>query len=68
VAHKAEGTADDLTFDEELLLWLGDEPPGVRAADAERIRDIAGESFSHAQYKPAANSAALPDGAGTVAV
>jgi uncharacterized protein (TIGR00730 family) len=31
------------TFDEELLLWLGDEPPQVRAADAERIRDLAGE-------------------------
>jgi hypothetical protein len=31
------------TFDEELLLWLGDEPPAVRAADAERIRDIAAE-------------------------
>ena len=31
------------TFDEELLLWLGDEPPGVRAADAERLREIAGE-------------------------
>jgi uncharacterized protein (TIGR00730 family) len=31
------------TFDEELLLWLGDEAPGVRAADAERIRDIAAE-------------------------
>ncbi len=31
------------TFDEELLLWLGDEPPRVRAADAERIRDIAAE-------------------------
>jgi uncharacterized protein (TIGR00730 family) len=31
------------TFDEELLLWLGDEPPEVRAADAERIRDIAEE-------------------------
>jgi uncharacterized protein (TIGR00730 family) len=31
------------TFDEELLLWLGDEPGGVRAADAERIRDIAAE-------------------------
>jgi uncharacterized protein (TIGR00730 family) len=25
------------------LLWLGDEPPRVRAADAERIRDIAAE-------------------------
>jgi len=43
VAHEAEGTADGLTFDEELLLWLGDEPAGVRAADAERIRDIADE-------------------------
>jgi uncharacterized protein (TIGR00730 family) len=31
------------TFDEELLLWLGDESARVRAADAERIRDIAGE-------------------------
>jgi uncharacterized protein (TIGR00730 family) len=31
------------TFDEELLLWLGDEPPHVRAADSERIRDIANE-------------------------
>ena len=32
-----------LTFDEELLLWLGDESPRVRAADSERIRDIADE-------------------------
>ncbi len=31
------------TFDEELFLWLGDEPPEVRAADAERIREIAAE-------------------------
>jgi uncharacterized protein (TIGR00730 family) len=31
------------TFDEELFLWLGDEPAAVRAADAERIRDIASE-------------------------
>jgi uncharacterized protein (TIGR00730 family) len=31
------------TFDQELLLWLGDEPPAERAADAERIRDIARE-------------------------
>ena len=31
------------TFDEELLLWLEDEPADVRAADAERIRDIAAE-------------------------
>jgi uncharacterized protein (TIGR00730 family) len=31
------------TFDEELLAWLGDEPPSVREADAERIRQIAAE-------------------------
>src|SRR3984885_14528457 len=31
------------TFDEELFLWLEDEPPAVRAADSERGRDIAGE-------------------------
>ena len=31
------------TTDEELLLWLGDEPPEVRAADAERIKRIAAE-------------------------
>jgi uncharacterized protein (TIGR00730 family) len=31
------------TFDEELLLWLGDAPAGVRAADTERIREIAAE-------------------------
>jgi uncharacterized protein (TIGR00730 family) len=31
------------TLDEELLLWLGDEPPSVRAADADRIHDIAAE-------------------------
>jgi uncharacterized protein (TIGR00730 family) len=34
---------NDPTFDQELLLWLGDEPPEVQAADAERIRDIATE-------------------------
>lgn len=33
----------ELTFDEELLLWLGDEPRAVRAADAGRVRDIASE-------------------------
>ncbi len=33
----------DPTFDEELLLWLDDEPDSVRAADAERVRDIAAE-------------------------
>jgi uncharacterized protein (TIGR00730 family) len=31
------------TFDQELLTWLGDEPAEVRAADAQRIRDIAAE-------------------------
>ncbi len=35
--------AGEPTFDQELLLWLGDEPPEVRAADTERIRDIAAE-------------------------
>lgn len=35
--------AHSQTFDEELLLWLGHEPDGVRAADADRIRDIAAE-------------------------
>ncbi len=38
--------ATPLTLDEELLLWLGDEPPEVRAADAERVREIAAE-FAH---------------------
>ncbi|HEY1515983.1 MAG TPA: TIGR00730 family Rossman fold protein [Solirubrobacteraceae bacterium] len=31
------------TFDEELLLWLGDEPEAERGADADRVREIAGE-------------------------
>jgi uncharacterized protein (TIGR00730 family) len=31
------------TFDAELFGWLGDEPASARAADAERIRDIAAE-------------------------
>jgi uncharacterized protein (TIGR00730 family) len=35
--------AAEQTLDEELLLWLGDEPLAVRAADAERIRYIATE-------------------------
>jgi uncharacterized protein (TIGR00730 family) len=44
VTREAEAAGErELTFDEELLLWLGDEPPGVRAADSERVRDIAGE-------------------------
>jgi uncharacterized protein (TIGR00730 family) len=33
----------ELTFDQRLLLWLGDEPPEIRVADAERIRKIAAE-------------------------
>jgi uncharacterized protein (TIGR00730 family) len=32
-----------LTLDAELLLWLGDEPPEVRLADADRVREIAAE-------------------------
>ncbi|MGZ4195704.1 MAG: LOG family protein [Solirubrobacteraceae bacterium] len=32
-----------LTFDEELLSWLGDEPEFVREADVARIREIAAE-------------------------
>ena len=31
------------TLDEELLLWLEDEPPAIRAVDAARIGDVAGE-------------------------
>jgi hypothetical protein len=31
------------TFDEELLLWLEDEPAEVREADADRVRTIAEE-------------------------
>jgi uncharacterized protein (TIGR00730 family) len=43
VTHETGDTQHELTFDEELLLWLGDEPPQVRAADAERVHDIAVE-------------------------
>ena len=35
--------AGSQTFDTELLLWLGDEPAAVRAADAQRVREIAAE-------------------------
>jgi uncharacterized protein (TIGR00730 family) len=31
------------TLDEDLLMWLEGESPGVRAADADRVRDIAAE-------------------------
>lgn len=44
MATGIDGTAEhEPTFDEELLLWLGDESPAVRAADVERVRDIAEE-------------------------
>jgi uncharacterized protein (TIGR00730 family) len=43
VKSAEESPSAALTFDEELFLWLGDEPPGVRAADSERVRDIAAE-------------------------
>ena len=43
MADEPAGTPGEPTFDEELLLWLGDEPAGVRGADAERVRDIAAE-------------------------
>ena len=32
-----------MTFDRDLLSWLGDEPEAIRRADAERVRDIAAE-------------------------
>ncbi len=35
--------AAEATVDQELLLWLGDEPREIRAADAARIHDIASE-------------------------
>jgi uncharacterized protein (TIGR00730 family) len=38
-----DSIAPALTFDQELLLWLGDEPAAMRSADAERIREIATE-------------------------
>lgn len=52
-----------------MLLWLGDEQPAVRAADADRIRDIASE-FAHgfdqlAEVGPAVSifgSARIPAG------
>jgi len=40
---RSEEPKEPQTLDEELLLWLGDETPEVRAADRERIRDIAAE-------------------------
>jgi uncharacterized protein (TIGR00730 family) len=43
VSESEQTGADAQTFDEELFLWLEQEPAEVRAADAERIRDIAAE-------------------------
>jgi uncharacterized protein (TIGR00730 family) len=43
MSHSADPPPRRLIFDEELLLWLGDEPEHVRRADAERIRCIAAE-------------------------
>jgi uncharacterized protein (TIGR00730 family) len=42
-APYAKPVAKPPTFDEELLMWLGDEPPGIREVDAERVREIAAE-------------------------
>jgi uncharacterized protein (TIGR00730 family) len=39
----AEPVRPTPTLDEELLLWLDGESPEVRAADADRVRDIAEE-------------------------
>ena len=36
----------ETTFDQQLLAWLGDEPPEARAADAGRIHEIAAEFAS----------------------
>jgi uncharacterized protein (TIGR00730 family) len=44
VASSQQPSAEQCqTLDEELLLWLDHEPAEVRAADSERVRDIAGE-------------------------
>lgn len=40
MAHRVAG---GLTFDEELLLWLGDEPASAREEDTLRIHEIAAE-------------------------
>lgn len=42
-APERDASVHPQSFDEELLLWLGDEPEEVRAADRERVRDIAAE-------------------------
>jgi uncharacterized protein (TIGR00730 family) len=43
VASASEPALHEPTFDQALLQWLGDEPPGARAGDAGRIRAIAAE-------------------------
>jgi uncharacterized protein (TIGR00730 family) len=43
LAVEPEGPRAPLTFDEELLLWLGDEPPAERSSDAGRVHEIAAE-------------------------
>ncbi len=41
--NEASAAGPEPTFDEELFLWLGDESPGERAADSERVRELARE-------------------------
>jgi uncharacterized protein (TIGR00730 family) len=41
--HTEQPDGEPQTLDAELLLWLGDEPAEIRAADSERVRDIAAE-------------------------
>ena len=43
MSHRETAPAGPPTFDEELLLWLGDEPERVRQADVGRVREIAEE-------------------------
>ena len=44
MSHERPGASSrSPTFDEELLLWLGDEPAAVRVGDADRVREIAAE-------------------------
>ncbi len=44
--HAEPPDGERQTLDAELLLWLGDEPAEIRAADSARVRDIAAE-FAH---------------------
>jgi uncharacterized protein (TIGR00730 family) len=48
------------TFDEELLQWLGDQPPEIRLADAERIHEIAAEfAMGFAALSPVTNAVTI---------